>query len=72
MTGSTNSGNRTQRPYREVSGFAGHVTGELSMSINFDQEMFEEIKAFARRDNVSFAEQVRTLIQWGLEADNAP
>ncbi len=33
----------------------------------FPPEMFDTIQQMAKKDGVSFAEQVRTIIEWGLE-----
>jgi hypothetical protein len=35
----------------------------------FDDETFDQVRARAVRDQTSFAEQVRQLVEWGLEAD---
>ncbi|WP_398471516.1 hypothetical protein [Tardiphaga sp.] len=34
----------------------------------FDQETFQVIRDRAVKENTSFAEQVRLLVEWGLEA----
>lgn len=39
--------------------------------IGFDDDVFTEIQGRAERERTSFAEQVRLLTEWGLEADNA-
>ena len=56
-------------PYREVHGVRNSKSGALSITIPFDPDTFAEIKGLAKRDDVSFSEQVRTLVQWGIEAD---
>ena len=38
--------------------------------IEFDNEMFAEIRKRAIACGVSFSEQARTLIQWGLDEDS--
>lgn len=38
-------------------------------SIVFDAETFGEIEAAAHRRGVTFSEQVRLLVEWGLEAE---
>jgi hypothetical protein len=38
------------------------------IAINFDEDTFETIRAMAAQGGVSFGEQVRTLVEWGLEA----
>lgn len=35
----------------------------------FDEETFEQIKAMARKKGTSIAEQIRLLVEWGLEAE---
>lgn len=35
----------------------------------FDDEMFERIRAKAVRDGTSLSEAIRTLCEWGLEAE---
>jgi hypothetical protein len=35
----------------------------------FDDEMFARIRAKALRDGTSLSEAIRTLIEWGLEAE---
>ncbi len=37
--------------------------------VKIDSDTFEEIRARAERENTSMAEQVRLLIEWGLEAE---
>lgn len=39
--------------------------------IGFDPDTFAELNARAKRAHTSFAEEVRTLITWGLESANA-
>lgn len=36
----------------------------------FDDEMFESIHAKAIRDCTSLSEAIRTLVEWGLEAED--
>jgi hypothetical protein len=35
-----------------------------------DEETFDEIRRRAIRENTSVAQQIRLLIEWGLEAEN--
>lgn len=35
--------------------------------VSFDDETFEQVKSQALANNRSFAEQVRLLVEWGLE-----
>lgn len=37
--------------------------------IRVDHETFDEMRAKAARDDTSLAEAIRTLIEWGLEAE---
>ena len=41
------------------------------ITIWFDQETFDELAALARKGNCTFAEQVRTIVTWGLESARA-
>lgn len=43
--------------------------GENRIVVSLDDEMFAEVARRAEQNRTSFAEQVRTLIEWGLEAD---
>jgi hypothetical protein len=36
--------------------------------VRLDDEMFEEVRQRAEREKTSFGEQVRILVEWGLEA----
>ena len=36
--------------------------------VRFDSETFDEIRKRAIKEGTSFAEQVRILVEWGLEA----
>jgi hypothetical protein len=38
------------------------------ISIRFDDLTFETIRERAKTEKTSFAEQVRTLVEWGLES----
>jgi len=38
------------------------------ISIRFDDLTFETIRERAKVENTSFAEQVRTLVEWGLDS----
>ena len=42
--------------------------GWRSIKVAFDEETFEEIRGLAAASQRSFAEQVRCLVEWGLEA----
>ena len=46
----------------------GFIKGDYRrIVVSFDEEMFSEIYKRARRANTSFAEQVRLLVEWGLD-----
>ena len=40
------------------------------ITVWFDQEMFDQLAALAVAGNCTFAEQVRTVVTWGLETIN--
>lgn len=44
----------------------GQASGRRIVCI-FPDDTFEEIRAIAIEEGTSFAEQVRTLVEWGLE-----
>jgi hypothetical protein len=37
-----------------------------------DQDQFEEVRALAEAEGISMAQQLRLLIEWGLEAASDP
>jgi hypothetical protein len=41
--------------------------GSRRIVVQFDDETFGEIRRRAEAEGSSFAEQVRTLVEWGLE-----
>lgn len=43
--------------------------GYLGIVVRLDEETFQQVRDLAERRGTSFGEQVRTLIEWGLEAD---
>lgn len=50
----------------------GVIHGQyLQVSSRFDAETFQALRARAFREKTSVAEQVRKLVEWGLEADDA-
>ena len=54
-----------------MSNVKGYPHGRwLRITTSYDPEQFEQIKAVAREQNCTFAEAVRLLIEWGLEAEN--
>lgn len=42
--------------------------GAIEIGVRLDDEMFGEIKARATANKTSVSEEVRTLIQWGLDS----
>jgi hypothetical protein len=38
----------------------------------FDDELFDRIHAKATRDGTSLSEAIRTLVEWGLQAEETP
>jgi hypothetical protein len=38
------------------------------ISIGFEYETFDQVRKLAQKNNLSFAEQIRTFTEWGLEA----
>lgn len=42
--------------------------GNRRIVVEFDPDTFGQIDGMAKRDDVSFAEKVRQLVEWGLEA----
>ncbi len=47
------------------------VGSYTQMNLKLEHETFEQIRQKALRDNTSFAEAARTLLEWGLEAEEA-
>lgn len=47
----------------------GHARREQKrIVVSFDEETFDQVNEYARLERVSFAEAIRTLVTWGLEA----
>lgn len=44
-----------------------HSRKQIRTMIGFDDLQFYEVRSLAERNKVSFAEQVRLLIEWGME-----
>lgn len=56
-------------PQTRVKPAAGYLrNGMRRIAVEFDQETFDLVQTLALRDRVSFAEVVRQLVEWGLEA----
>ena len=47
------------------------VTWGRRAVVIFDDETFDRIRQLALNDGVSFAEQVRILVQWGMDSAEA-
>lgn len=45
--------------------------GQLKFQMYLDEETFSQVRGRAIKNNTSFAEEVRTLVEWGLEAERA-
>lgn len=43
--------------------------GKVKVVCCFDEETFEIVRGRAIKKEISLAEEVRTLVEWGLEAD---
>jgi hypothetical protein len=54
--------------HQAVGVMHGHY---LQVSTRFDTETFEALRARARHEKTSVAEQVRKLVEWGMEAAHA-
>lgn len=66
----------TGHPYgaQKPSGVARGVRlsgGQRQVVIKMFEDQFEEVRARAVAENTSLAEQIRLLIEWGLESANA-
>lgn len=59
---------RRHKPFRVARGVA-YGPDRRRIIIEFDNEMFDEIRQRAIKHHTTFAEQVRTLVQWGLDED---
>lgn len=44
---------------------------QTQISIRVEDELFEDIRARASRDNVSLSEELRMLLEWGLHIAEA-
>lgn len=57
---------------RGEPGAVGRRSGrQLSLTVCLDDEMFAELKRRSLSENTSMSEQVRTLVQWGLDSEAA-
>lgn len=53
---------------RSSLGAPEHYAGLRRIVVAFDEETFGEVRERATDNRTSFAEQVRILVEWGLEA----
>ena len=44
------------------------LQGKRRINVTLDDETFDEIRKLAVAEKTSFAEQIRLLVEWGLEA----
>lgn len=71
--GDAGEGGVTAKLARRVARGIQRTDGSgLRIVITFDPDTFGQIRDRAERLDTSFGEQVRTLVEWGLEADEAP
>ena len=59
------SGHTRKRP---VAKGTPHRGGRLGIVVYLDPDVFDSIRKLAEAGDTSFGEQVRILIEWGLEA----
>lgn len=55
------------QPMAKVAGKGKKSYHMRAIYCHFPQEMFDTIRKMAVENNSSFSEQVRTIIEWGLE-----
>jgi hypothetical protein len=60
--------NRAIAPANVAKGVR-HGPNDMRIVVSFDDETFAVIRKRAIQRGTSFAEQVRQLVEWGLEAD---
>lgn len=58
----------THTSKRPVANGTRYANGKRSANIFFDEETFLTLRTRAQCEGTSFSEQVRTLIEWGLES----
>jgi hypothetical protein len=54
-----------------VGGVDARYTGRRLYTVAFDNDVGDRVRAMAPASNVSVSEQIRTLVDWGLEAAEA-
>ena len=53
-----------------MSAVTGHSRGrKKGVPIYFDPDQIEAVNEWRQREGLTFSEAVRTLIEWGLDAD---
>lgn len=60
--------NRGQQMPKGVAKGVLLANGQRQVVIKMDQDQFDEVRELAAREGTSLAEQLRNLIEWGLEA----
>lgn len=56
---------------RSSPGFPENYVGVRRIVVSFDEETFAVVRLRAAKAGHSFAEEVRILVEWGLEAEPA-
>ncbi len=52
-----------------ATGYKSHrFPDQTQISIRIEDELFEDIRLRAERDNVSVTEEIRMLLEWGIDA----
>ncbi len=61
-----------QRTYKgargstRAKGSVSRLRQQLRIAVGFEPESFEEIRLYAVRENISMAEAIRRLVEWGM------
>lgn len=58
------------KPPRPAKGIRPAPDRLLKIGCRFDEDTFKQISERAQQNGTSFSEQVRILVEWGLEAQN--
>lgn len=54
---------------RKLAEGAVRANGIRKFNTAFDEETYQQIRNLAMKSGVSFTQQVRLLVEWGLEAE---
>lgn len=58
-------------PYRDHKPTKGVQQGERKvLVVRVEDELWEDVRARAKRDNCSTSEKMRQLIEWGIQAED--